>query len=79
MRGLFDQVEIFLRLYVGGASVFMWSMRSFSALCRLGYGLVWPKTDNLMICNVHKERLNVEMMCLEFAGCSDTQRRGSFI
>ena len=35
MRGLFDQVEIFLRLYVGGASVFMWSMRSFSALCRL--------------------------------------------
>ncbi|XP_072565314.1 zinc finger MYM-type protein 1-like [Paramormyrops kingsleyae] len=88
VRGLFDQVEVLIRILMVVPVSSCEAERSFSTLRRLKTWLRATmnqnRLNNLVVCNVHKERLdmlNIDMICQEFVGCSDTRRRtfGSFV
>uniref|UniRef100_A0A1A8A7T4 HAT C-terminal dimerisation domain-containing protein n=1 Tax=Nothobranchius furzeri TaxID=105023 RepID=A0A1A8A7T4_NOTFU len=88
VRGLFDQVEVLIRILMVVPVSSCEAERSFSTLCRLKTWLRATmnqnRLNNLVVCNVHKERLdmlNIDTICQEFVGCSGTRRStfGSFV
>lgn len=88
VRGLFDQVEVLIRILLVVPVSSCEAERSFSALRRLKTWLRanmgQERLNSVVVCNVHKERLdklNMKMICQEFVGSSDTRKStfGSFV
>lgn len=88
VRGLFDQVEVLVRILLVVPVSSCEAERSFSALRRLKTWLRatmgQDRLNSLLVCNVHKDRLdslNINKICQEFVGPSDTRKHifGTFV
>ncbi len=88
VRGLFEQVEVLIGILMVVPVSSCEAERSFSTLHRLKTWLratmAQQRLNNVVVCNVHKERLdklNMNMICQEFVGSSNTRRStfGSFV
>ena len=88
VQGLFDQVEVLIRILLVVPVSSCEAERSFSALRRLKTWLrstmAQERLNNIVVCNVHQERLdklNIKIICQEFVGSSDTRKStfGSFV
>ncbi len=82
VRGLFDQVEVLVRILLVVPVSSCEAERSFSALRRLKTWLRatmgQDRLNSLLVCNVHKDKLdnlNINNICQEFVGPSDTRKK----
>ncbi len=88
VRGLFDQVEVLVRILLVVPVSSCEAERSFSALRRLKTWLRatmgQDRLNSLLVFNVHKDKLdnlNINNICQEFVGPSDTRKNtfGTFV
>lgn len=88
VRGLFDQVEVLIRILFVVPVSSCEAERSFSALRRLKTWLRasmgQERLNGVVVCNVHKDRLDSlkrENICQQFVGSIETRKHmfGSFV